>query len=188
MGFLVNFGTGPTEHHRVFEMHTGASLEDSNRILEFGYSTFTGIGTTMSLKVNNGTPVKLSENVNFHSDKGTTHFAVLKFEMSTTGNDVISAYLDPVGLIEPATPSAQVSVAAFTADSMGPVNFVFGTGGLPAFDELRSLRQHGRFGFLASCQQHVGLHSCARTDDFPVVRVWDAWTLGTRPSQAEVSK
>jgi hypothetical protein len=148
MGFMVNFGTGPTDHHRVVEMHTGGSLGDGNRVLMFGYTTFAGLGTKMAINVQDGTPAVLSENVDFQTDKGTTHFAVLKFDMSTSANDVISVYLDPVGTTEPATPSAQVSVAAFSADSIGAVtNFVFGDGGLPAFDELRVADNSDGMGF-----------------------------------------
>jgi hypothetical protein len=141
MGFLVSFGTG-TKHHRVVEMWEG-DLSDGNRHLQFGYSEFTGVGPNMALWVQdstNNTPVQaqLSENVDFAADQGQTHFVVLKFDMSTSVNDVISVYLDPVGTSEPATPSAQVSVGQLLIDRIGPVtNFVFGPATAAVFDELR---------------------------------------------------
>lgn len=142
-GFLATFGTG-TLHHRVLEMWSGDQSNDGNRNLQLGYSEFTGVGpNTMSMSVHDSSDdtnhnATLSENVNFISDKGTTHFIVLKFDMSTSVDDVISAYLDPVGMIEPATPSAQITVGQFLADRFGAItNFVFGPGTSTAMDELR---------------------------------------------------
>ena len=109
MGFLVNFGTG-TKHHRVMEMWSG-NCSDGNRNLQFGYSEFTGVGPNIAgMSVhdssnNTNAQQQLSENVDFAADQGQTHFVVLKFQMSTSVNDVISAYLDPVGIAEPGTPS-----------------------------------------------------------------------------------
>lgn len=142
-GFLANFGKGPTMHHRVVEMWDGG-LADSQRNLQLGYSEFTGTGSggLMGLKVYDSTTmtntdVNLAENVNFTTDNGTTHYMVLKFAMSTTGNDVVSVFLDPVGAVEPA-PSAQVSVGQFLVDRFGGItNFVFGDATSPSWDELR---------------------------------------------------
>lgn len=152
MGFLVNFGTG-TKHHRVVEMWDG-DLSDGNRHLQLGYSEFTGVGPDMALWVqdsSNNTPVQqqLSENVDFAADdQGQTHFVVLKFQMSTSGNDVISAFLDPVGTTEPVTPSAQVSVGQLLLDRIGPVtNFVFGPGTAAVMDELRISNNSNGLGF-----------------------------------------
>jgi hypothetical protein len=66
-----------------------------------------------------------------------THLLVLKFEMSTSGPDTISAFLDPVGLVEPA-PNAQVTVGAFVADRMSALtNFTYDFASRSYFDELR---------------------------------------------------
>ncbi|MFO0788457.1 MAG: PEP-CTERM sorting domain-containing protein [Pirellulales bacterium] len=142
-GFLGTFGTG-TLHHRVLEMWSGDHANDGNRNLQLGYSEFTGVGPNkMSISVHDsmdGTNhnATLSENVDFATDAGTVHYIVLKFAMSTSGNDVVSAYLDPVGTSEPVTASAQISVSEFLADRFGTIStFVFGAGTAPAMDELR---------------------------------------------------
>src|SRR3989304_5004455 len=111
-GFLVTFGTGETKHHRVLEMHDGGFDDSLNRVLQFGYSEFTGVGPDMAIWVKDSSDsstqqVELSEAVDYAQDAGTTHFVVLKFDMSTSTDDVISVYLDPVGTTEPAVPSAQ---------------------------------------------------------------------------------
>ena len=118
-GFMANFGTG-SKNHRVLEMHN-ATLGDSERILQLGYSEYTGVGPNMALWVNDGggagsQQVQLAENVDYATDSGTTHFMVLKFDMSTSGPDTISVYLDPVGTVEPVTPSAQITTNEFFAD------------------------------------------------------------------------
>ena len=46
MGFLVNYGLGPTIHHRVLEAWSGDQGNDGNRNLQLGYSEFTGVGTS----------------------------------------------------------------------------------------------------------------------------------------------
>jgi hypothetical protein len=151
-GFLANFGTGPTKHHRVLEAWNG-SLGDGDRILQLGYSEFTGVGPKMSLWVNDGggagsQQVQLSERVDFALDNGTTHFIVLKFEMSTSGPDVISAFLDPVGTTEPGTPSAQITTNEFFMDRFGAItNFVFGDASPAEFDELRVADNTDGMGF-----------------------------------------
>src|SRR4051794_7537729 len=40
VGFLVNYGVGPTLHHRVMEMWDGDQGNDGNRNLQLGYSEF----------------------------------------------------------------------------------------------------------------------------------------------------
>lgn len=146
--FLMNFGTGNAAdpHHRVFEMHDGGFDDNLNRNLMFGISNFAGLGNQLALNVEDATTstatnVVLSEAADLAdlSVQGT-HLIVLKFEMSTTGNDVISAFLDPVGTTEP-TASAVVSVGQFLADRMSSlVQFTFNSGGASAagvFDEIR---------------------------------------------------
>jgi hypothetical protein len=148
VGYLMNFGTGIASdpHHRVFEMHDGGFSDGLNRNLMLGVSNFALGGNLLTLYVRDSVDdtqptVVLSENadlddLNFQG----THHLVLKFEMSTTGNDVISAFLDPVGNVEPAMPSASISVGQFLADRMsGIVNFVFNTGAPSdaVFDEIR---------------------------------------------------
>ncbi len=145
MGFLAKWGTGPVLHHRAVEMYSGDPTNDEYRYFQLGFSEWTGLGNELTMMVEDavdGTEyfATLAENVNFKWDLGTTHYAVLKFEMSTTANDVISVYLDPVGTTEPSTPSAQISVGQFLASHMtantqftwGP-QFQQGTG----MDELR---------------------------------------------------
>jgi len=161
-GFLVTFGTGETKHHRVLEMHDGGFDDSLNRVLQFGYSEFTGVGPDMAIWVKDSSDsstqqVELSEAVDYAQDAGTTHFVVLKFDMSTSTDDVISVYLDPVGTTEPAVPSAQVTVGQFLADRFGAVtNFVFGGGGgsrpnevdtAGTLDELRFADNRDGMGF-----------------------------------------
>src|SRR4051812_41304470 len=137
MGFLVNYGLGPTIHHRVLEMWSGDQGNDGNRNLQLGYSEFTGVGTSdgagkhMGISVHDSND---SSNINqdliggpvFQSD-GMTHLMVLRFDLSNSGNDRIRAYLDPIGTLEPASASADISVVEFLADRMGAVtDFTFG--------------------------------------------------------------
>jgi hypothetical protein len=140
IGFLANFGSGPSPQHRVFEMWSGSdeTLPDSNRELQLGYSEFTGMGTTLSLQLDGGT-TPLSENLQFAND-GATHNIVLRFDLSNTlDSDRVRVYLDAVGTVEPAVASADVSGINFTASYVGTiVNFIFnGPVVGPTFDELR---------------------------------------------------
>jgi hypothetical protein len=151
-GFLATWGTGPVLHHRALEMYNGDIGSDDYRVLQLGYSEWTGLGTSLSLAVDGETGGAvvdtLSENVNFIEDKGAVHFIVLKFDMkesdfdpgTTEDNDVVSVYLDPVGTVEPGTASAQVSVDDFVATHMSAItNFVWGAGTEKStgLDELR---------------------------------------------------
>lgn len=147
-GFLVDFGTGdPADpHHRTIEMHDGGFDDNLNRNLMFGMSNFAGLGNELALSVRDSvtdtsTLAVLSEGADLTdlSLQGT-HYVVMKFEMSTAVDDVISVFLDPVGTTEPA-PSASVSVGQFLADRLSTnAQFTFNTGAATAgggFDELR---------------------------------------------------
>ncbi len=138
-GFLATWGTGPTLHHRAVEMYDTDPTNDDYRTFQLGFSEWTGLTTTLTMDVN-GTTAALAENVNFFVDHGTTHFVVLKFDMSTTGDDVVSVYLDPVGTTEPAVPSAQITTAQFLASHMtATTQFTWGDASQlgTGFDELR---------------------------------------------------
>lgn len=149
MGFLGNFGTGPTVHHRVLEMWDQGFDDGTQRNLLLGYSEFAeNIGTTMSLVVRNNQPAPasspmikqaLKENLTFAADNGQTHAFVLRFDLSNTADsDRVRVYLDAPGAAEPATPSADIGNVNLLFDRMGTiVNFVFGDGGAPSFDEVR---------------------------------------------------
>ena len=148
MGFLIDFGTGnPVDpHHRTVEMHFDGFDDNANRNLMFGISNFAGLGNELALNVRDSvtdmaTNVVLAEQADVVdlAFQGT-HYVVLKFEMSTAGDDVISAFLDPVGSVEPA-PSASVTVGQFLADRLSSnAQFTFNSAD-PAsaghFDELR---------------------------------------------------
>ncbi|TWT66974.1 hypothetical protein Pla123a_44030 [Posidoniimonas polymericola] len=147
VSYLVDFGGGDVNdpHHRVFEMHEGGFDDATQRNLMLGVSTFAGLGSELALNVRDSTTDTLinqpfSEGVNI-TELGFqgTHLVVMKFELSNSGDDVISAFLDPVGTVEP-TPSASVSVGEFLADRMSAmVQFSYNTGpdGPAFFDEMR---------------------------------------------------
>jgi hypothetical protein len=147
MGYLVDFGTGNADdpHHRVIEMHDGGFDDALNRNLLFGIRGFDGDrDLTLAVRdsaTNTFAPAAvLSENADLDdlAVQGI-HYVVLKFEMSTSGNDVISVFLDPVGNVEPA-PSASVSLGQFLADRLTLTQFTFNAGDPSAagrFDELR---------------------------------------------------
>jgi len=139
ISFLANYGTtqdaAGNPHHRTLEMWdsggTAAGMSDNNRNLMLGYSTFAGLSDHLSMMVKDTASgqqlVKpLSENIAFAND-GMTHCMVLRFDLSSTaGADRVSVYLDPMGLTEPATPSASFAGADYTSggldvllDSMG---------------------------------------------------------------------
>lgn len=147
-GFLADFGTGNAAdpHHRTIEMHDGGFDDSLNRNLMLGISNFAGLGNELALSVRDSvtdtsTLAVLSEGADLTdlSLQGT-HYVVMKFEMSTAVDDVISVFLDPVGTTEP-TPSASVSVGQFLADRLSTnAQFTFNTGAATAggsFDELR---------------------------------------------------
>lgn len=149
MGFLANLGSGNTDdpNHRTIEFHDGGFGDDPSLTLELGIRGFTG-GRNMEVIVRDsvtnptgniaGAQAFLSEDASLKdmSYQGT-HYMVLKFEMSTSANDVISVFLDPVGNVEPA-PSATVSVGQFLADRMTFGHFSFtGAQAPPAYDEIR---------------------------------------------------
>jgi PEP-CTERM motif len=149
MSFFVNYGVGPTLHHRVLEMWDGDQGNDGNRNLQLGYSEFTGVGSTDGAGHHMGISVHDSlggGNINqdliggpvFASD-GKTHLMVLRFDMSTTADDRIRAYLDPIGTIEPGSAAADIDDPFFLIDRMGVVtDFTFGdTQHASAMDEIR---------------------------------------------------
>jgi len=150
MGFLVDFGTGVVDdpHHRTVEMHFGGFDDNANRNLMLGISNFAGLGNELALNVrdsslleDNLTNSVLVEGADLNdlAVQGT-HYVVMKFEMSTAVDDVISVFLDPVGTTEPA-PSASITVGQFLADRLSTnAQFTFNTGDPSAagyFDELR---------------------------------------------------
>jgi len=144
MSFLANFGEGPTLHHRVIEWWDG-SVGDPSKTLEFGISEFSGIGggQQLALKVKdavsgNWTEVPLTNHTKWSEIQGITQFALLKFDMSTSGQDTVSLYLNPVGDEGSNTPDAQITVDQFLMTTLGSFSaFVFGPATEPMFDELR---------------------------------------------------
>ena len=145
MSFLANFGTGPTLHHRVIEWWNGP-VGDANKTLEFGISEFSGIGggQQLALKVKDAVSgnflpeVPLTNHTTWDEIQGITQFVLLKFDMSTTGQDTVSLYLNPVGDEGSNTPDAQVTVDQFLMTTLGSFSaFVFGPATEPSFDELR---------------------------------------------------
>lgn len=151
MGFLADFGTGNNNdpNHRTIELHDGGFADNPNLTLELGIRGFTG-GREIEIIVRDsatnptgdiaGAQAFLSEDANLAEllVQGT-HYVVLKFEMSTAVDDVISVFLDPVGDVEP-TPSATVTVGQFLADRITLGEFMFNSGDASAamrFDELR---------------------------------------------------
>lgn len=147
VSYLVDFGGGDANdaHHRVFEMHEGGFDDSTNRNLMLGMSSFAGLGNELALNVRDSStdtsinqPFSEGANIDALGFQGT-HLIVMKFEMSNSGNDVISAFLDPVGTVEP-TPSASISVGEFLADRMSSfVQFTYNTGpdGPGWIDEFR---------------------------------------------------
>jgi hypothetical protein len=159
IGFLANYGTtqDPTQnpHHRTLEMWdsggVASGMNDDNRNLMLGYSTFAGLSDHLSMMVKDTASgqqlVKpLSENLAF-ADDGDTHCLVLRFDLTNVaGGDKVAVYLDPMGLTEPATPSAAFAAADYTSggldvllDSMGGiVQFSFtGVETAARMDDLR---------------------------------------------------
>jgi hypothetical protein len=148
MGYLINFGTGPKSdpNHHTVEMHFDGFDDNLNRNLMLGISNFAGLGNKLALNVRDST-TDTSTNAVFAEGARLsglafqgTHYVVMKFEMSTSTDDVISAFLDPVGTTEPA-PSASITVGQFLADRLSTnAQFTF-QGPDPSaagqFDELR---------------------------------------------------
>jgi hypothetical protein len=113
VSFLANFGTGPTLNHRVIEWWDGG-VGDANKTLEFGISEFSGVGggAQLGLRVKDAvsgtvTSVNLSNHTTWYEIQDITQFALLKFDMSTSGPDTISLYLNPVGDEGSNTPDAE---------------------------------------------------------------------------------
>jgi hypothetical protein len=144
VGYLMNFGGGVAAdpHHRVLEMHEGGFDDGLNRNLMLGFSSFVPgfpADRTMTLAVRDSNdpeldtffaPLAESADLDDVNHQGT-HWIVLKFELSNSGNDVVSAFLDPVGDTEPA-PSASISVGEFLADRISSMVQFSYTGGGPS--------------------------------------------------------
>jgi hypothetical protein len=144
VGYLMDFGGGVTNdpNHRVLEMHEGGFDDGLNRNLMLGFSSFVPgfpADDTLTLAVRDSNdpeqdtffaPLAESADLADVNVQGT-HWMVLKFELSNSGNDVISAFLDPVGPTEPA-PSAQISVGEFLADRISSLVQFSYTGGGPS--------------------------------------------------------
>jgi hypothetical protein len=157
IGFLANYGSVEggaigDVHHRTLEMWAGGFDDGPNRNLMLGYSTFAGLGSQMALMVKdttsgNSVVKQLDQHLEFVND-GMTHCMVLKFELTNTaGGDKVSAFMDPMGMVEPA-PNAVISGADFAGggldvllDSMGGiVQFSFFGGNVDhaaAMDDIR---------------------------------------------------
>jgi len=134
ISFLASFGlAGPAVHHRVIEGWSAPSFPgDGARSLQVGYSEFTGLGTTLSLGINNGgggvNEVDFDNNINIATDNGATHLFVLRFDLTTAaGGDVVYGYLDPTDLVnEPGSPNALLFGFDFGLAQFGSmVQFVF---------------------------------------------------------------
>jgi hypothetical protein len=145
ISFLANFGEGPTLHHRVIEWWDG-TVGDASKTLEFGISEFSGIGggAQLALKVKDAVSgnflpeVPLTNHTTWDEIQGITQFVLLKFNMSTSGQDTISLYLNPVGDEASNTPDAQIAVDQYLMTTLGSFSaFVFGSATEPSFDELR---------------------------------------------------
>jgi hypothetical protein len=154
VSYLVNYGIGVADdpQYRVFEMHEFGFDDGLHRNLMLGFNSFSWDGEpyedqlALSVKdlstniitnaplVVNGQSVELDDVA-----RQGTHLMVLKFDLSNSGNDIISAFLDPVGTTEP-TPNAVVSVGEFLADRMSALSqFTYNTTetGRGVFDEIR---------------------------------------------------
>ncbi|HYG24660.1 MAG TPA: PEP-CTERM sorting domain-containing protein [Verrucomicrobiae bacterium] len=144
ISFLANFGVGGT-HHRVVEAWNAPSLAgaDGTRSLQLGYSTFTGLGTTLSLSINNGSDgvdeSDFDNNVELAAD-GTTHLFVLRYDLANTaGGDTVYGYMDPADLsFEPGSANVLMTGFDFGLAAFGSVvNFVFDGTPTGTIDEIR---------------------------------------------------
>ncbi len=167
IGFLANYGRVEggaigDVHHRTLEMWDGGFDDTANRNLMLGYSTFAGLGSQLALMVKDSTSntqlvKQLDEHLEFVND-GQTHCMVLKFELSNTaGADRVSAFLDPMGTTEPATPSVTISGADFAGGGLdllldrmgGIVQFSFFGGNLDVAAQMDELRVGTEFADVA---------------------------------------
>ena len=122
-------------------------MSDSARVLQLGYSEFTGVlgpNRTMALWVKDtttsaGTTVPLSPGIQWNTD-GDTHSVIMKIVLSNTPNsDSVSVFIDPAQFGEPVTPSASVSGIDWGVDTMGAITQFTFTGAESAtrLDEFR---------------------------------------------------
>lgn len=145
VSFLANFGEGPTLHHRVLEWWDGG-VGDANKVFEFGISEFSGVGggAQLGLRVKDAVSgtfapeALLTNHTTWNEIQGITQSVLVKFDMSTSGPDTISLYLNPVGDEASNTPDAQVTVDQYLMTHLGTFSaFIFGSEVEPMFDELR---------------------------------------------------
>jgi len=151
LSFLANYGAGISTdvHHRTFEMHDAGFGDDPNRTLMLGFMGFAAgniyQNVTLAVRDDNTAtttfvPLTVGGNEVSLGDMAVqgTHLLVLKFELSNSGDDVISAFLDPVGTTEPA-PNAQITVGNMIADRMSAMaQFAYHGEDTPgALDEIR---------------------------------------------------
>lgn len=151
--FLINFGTQGTDNPADFgkrghELWNGG-VGDSFLVVDLFLNSFSGVNelslavTTLSGSTTipvGGGGLDLDTLAAFN---GGVHLVVMKYEFNPTDPDVVSVFLDPLNFdIEPANPSAQISVA--TSDLLIThhgvfTNFTFsGSGHVPgAIDEIR---------------------------------------------------
>jgi len=151
-------------HHRSLEMWEGGFEDGPNRNLMLGYSTFAGLGSQMALMVKDSTSAtmvvkQLDEHLEFVDD-GDTHCLVLEFELTNAaGGDRVSVFLDPVGVTEPAAPSAVISGADFAGGGLdllldrmgGIVQFSFFGMNLDRAAIMDELRVGTEFADVAIC-------------------------------------
>lgn len=150
--FLVDFGTQGTDPVTDFglrghELWNGG-VGDAFRTVSLSLNHFSGVNE-LSLEVTtaSGTSVVPVAGGGLDLpalalDNGGTHLIVMKYEFDPNGPDVVSVFLDPTNPFEPATPDAQISVAAsdlFITHHGAFTNFTFsGPGHIPgAIDEIR---------------------------------------------------
>jgi hypothetical protein len=151
---LANYGTSTdgNPQHRTLEMYNSdGTTGDGPRSVMLGYSTFAGLGTTLTLYGKDQTSGNesfkpLAENLSFAND-GMTHCIVMRFDLSGgAGTDAISVYLDAMGTTEPAVPSAKITAADMTGGvfnldviNFSPMSqFSFGNNLIaPKYDALR---------------------------------------------------
>ena len=146
ISFLANFGEGPTLHHRVIEWWDGCRRrrEQDLGVRHQPVLGRRGGGAQLGLRVKDAVSgtfapeALLANHTTWDEIQGITQFVLLKFDMSTTGQDTVSLYLNPVGDEGSNTPDAQVTVDQYLMTTLGSFSaFVFGSATEPSFDELR---------------------------------------------------
>lgn len=150
IGFSMNFGTTttPSMGYRAFEIFPPNVVPGENRVFDLGYNEFfSSFGIVqqqpatakMQFNVSGVAQQIVDGSPTSYLQDGSTHLVILKFELSTTANDIITLYLDPTTAVESDyIPNNTASVASFIAGSLGYASFDNdGHGGTTVFDELR---------------------------------------------------